>query len=135
MDYRSELKRVEGLIRKGRIRQLFLPTVLFLGCVLSGLASPYTEDLEGGLSIAFFLCPVFFYMGYAEFAPYEEIIYDGNAPRSGLIARYLSKWPHNGRRALKKMKAYREELLMKVGGTQNNYSISNNEGRGTVSYL
>ena len=142
MDYRSELKRVEGLIRKGRIRQLFLPTVLFLSCVLSGLASPSAEaleGLEGGLATAFFLCPIAFYFGYGEFAPFEEILYDGNAPRSSFFKRYWMKWPGRGRAVLKQMKAYREELLMKVGGTQIYRNTTNNasynDGRGTVSYL
>lgn len=122
MDYRRELERVEAMIKRGRTRQLIYPAVMFVTCVLSSLGS--FTGLEGGLATAFFLCPLAFYIGYGEFGPFEATIYDGNAPRPGFWARYLSKRTGNGRRVLKLMKAYREELLMKVGGTQNMEKVS-----------
>lgn len=128
MDYRKELARVERMIRNGRIWQLFLPAIHLVLLLPMG---------EGGFAIAFFVCPALFYLGYASFSSYEEILYDENAPRPNAFIRWVRpSSPKNGRRVLKEMKAYREELLKRIGGEESlSDADCNTSARGFIENL
>lgn len=117
MDYKKELQRVEGMIKKGRTKQaaFILFFGLFFGFGMSSSAVPSIRELIIAMIIGIAGVAFISWGSIFVFSDFDEIVYDENAQRPRTLTRIFRRNFKYGRQVYNELKEYREELLIRVG--------------------